>query len=364
MRWAPLAAFALFVISAAAWLARDPAVLQQAYPHGSSLNQGPYGASLARAYLERIGAAPRALTTPLAQTVLPASAVLLRLDVQEGRDGPPRAFTPEPMDAGLPAKEAELRMALTEAEEAFARSGGRLVLAIEGVPASGEARKVSLLLPGVHALSPSPPRRLAGGALVDVQPIFEHGEEPSIARRRIGSGEVYWLAEPELLLNARLGEGDGLPLLLALCAGRSPVFDEAVHGIAEDTGALFLLRRWGLGPALLLGALSALVLFWRRAVVAGPPADPFRDLRSDSVELVDSMAALYRKALSPDEALQLYRSGLVREMSLTLAIPEQRAAALLDAREPRLAAATSFRERLSLLASACERFRNEHRRRR
>ena len=75
------------------------------------------------------------------------------------------------------------------------------------------------------------------------------------------------------------------------------------------------------------------------------------------------MAALYQKALSPEEALQLYRTRVVHEMALTLAMPEQRAAALLDAREPRLAGATSFRERLSLLASACERFRDEHPRR-
>ena len=365
MRWAPLAAFALFAAVAAAWLARDPALKRRSYPPGSSLNEGPQGASLAREYLERIGARPGALTVPLPQAALPASTVLLRLDVKTVRDGPPAAL-PEKLDSardgGTAARPSPPPPALSAAEEAFARSGGRLVLAMEGEPASGEPRKVSLLLPGVRAVRPLVPRGLPKAALVDAQPIFEHGEAPSIVRVPLGAGEVFWLAQPELLLNARLGEADHLALLLALCAGRRPLFDEAVHGIVADSGALDLLRRWGLGPSLLLAALAALALFWRRAVIAGPPADPWRDARSESVELVDSMAALYQEALTPEEALQLYRTRVVHEIALTLAVPEPRAASVLDAHAPGLAAATSFRERLLLLASACERFRDEHRR--
>ena len=366
MRWAPLAAFALFAAIAAAWLARDPALRRRAYPAGSSLNEGPDGASLARAYLERTGAKPGALDTPLAQATLPASTVLLRLAIKGPRDAAPApALAEEPgADAGPPKKDAPSPSALSEAEEAFARAGGRLVLAIEGEPASGEARKVSLLLPSVRTLRPSSARGLPPAALVDAQPIFEHGETPSIVRARVGAGEVFWLSQPELLLNGKLPEADHLALLLALCAGRTPLFDEAAHGLGADRGPLDLLREWGLGPSLLLAALAALALFWRRAVIAGPPADPFRDPRSESVELVDSMATLYEKALTHEEALQLYRTRLVHEIALTLAVPEQRAAAILDSRVPGLAGATSFREQLALLASACERFRDEYRRRR
>ena len=372
MRWTPLAAFGLFAAIAVAWLARDPSVRLRTYPSGSSLELGPSGASLARAYLQQTGPSPTSLTVPLAQAALPPSAVLLRLDVEADRDQPQEPLLAAP-DAGPPAARRRPREAFSEAEDAFVRAGGRLVLAIRGERESGALavrgrrsgpHKVSPLLPGVVDLRPEAPRALPAAALIDAQPVFEHGESPSIARRVVGKGEVWWLAEPEMLLNAKLAEGDHLALLLALCAGRTPVFDEAAHGLGADLGPLDLLRRWGLGPALLLGACAALAGFWRRARTVGPPADPYRDARSESVELVDSLAALYRRALKPAEAVELYRSRVVREVALTLGIPEKRAGAILLERTPGVEAARGPAERLSILVQACERFRDEHRRRR
>jgi hypothetical protein len=366
VRWAPLLSFALFVAAAVAWLGREASTRRGMFPAGSSLEAGPEGASLARAYLERTGRHPQTLKVPLSQAALPPGTVLLRLDVAGNRDAPPAAMQ---ADGGRSPAKAP---ALSAAEEEFVRAGGRLVLAIAGEPESGSVavrgqrrpgpRKVSPLLPGVQDLRPEKPRLLPAAALVDAQPVFEHGETPSVARTLLGAGEVWWLAEPELLLNAHLGEGDHLALLLALCAGRAPVFDESVHGLGSQTGLFDLLQRWGLGPALLLLALAALASFWRRARTIGPPADPFADPRSESVELVDSLAALYRRALQPAEAVELYRHLVVRELATTLGIPEKRAETVLAGRVPALATAHGPRERLSLLVTACERFRNEHRR--
>lgn len=367
MRWAPFLAFAAFVAAAAAWLGAG--ARRGMFPAGSSLERGPEGASLARAYLERTGRHPSSLTVPLSQALLPADPVLLRLDAGERRDRE-QAGIPRP-DAGRSPAPAD---ALSPSEEDFVRAGGRLVLAIRGEPETGSVavrgqrragpRKVSPLLPGVHDLRPEKPRALPPAALVDAQPVFEHAETPSIARRLLGKGEVWWLAEPEMLLNARLGEGDHLALLLALCAGRAPVFDEFSHGLRSETGALDLLRQWGLGPSLLLGALAALASFWRRARTVGPPEEAFADPRSESVELVDSLAALYRRALQPAEAVSLYRNLVVRELAATLGIAEKRAERVLAERAPALAAAQGPREQLSILVTACERFRHEHRRRR
>jgi hypothetical protein len=343
-----VAAFALFVAVSAAWLARDPSVHRKTYPPGSSLELGPSGTSLARAYLQAVGGSPTSLTVPLERAALPPATVLLKIDLA------PPSWT------------------LSEAEESFVRAGGRLVLGMRGDRESGAVavrgersgpRKVSPLLPGVVDLRPEAPRSLPAAALVDAQPVFEHGESPSLARRRLGLGEIWWLAEPEMLLNERLGEGDHLALLLGLCAGRAAVFDEWAHGLATETGALDLLRQWGFGPALLVAALAGLAAFWRRARTVGPPADPFTDPRSESVELVDSLAALYRRALKPAEAADLYRMQVVREIALTLGVPEKRAEALLAERAPGLAIPQGPREQLSLLVNACERFRDEHRRR-
>ncbi len=376
MKWAPLAVFALFVAISVAWLGKDPAVRRKAYGPGSSLGTGPEGTSLARAYLEASGAHVSTFARPLAQASLPQRAVLLRIDPAGARDRPPATAGAAPEDGGTagagtsdkPRHQAPER-ALTAAEDAFVRAGGRLVLAIRGERAEGRARKVSPLLRGIGALETADPRALPAAALVDAQPVFERGEAPSVARRPLGSGEIWLLAEPELLFNRNLAAADHLALLLALAgSGRPVVFDEHVHGLRDDAGVLRLLRDWGLGPALLIAALALCAAFWRRAVTVGPPADPWRDPRAESVELVDSMAALYRRALSPAEALQLYRTRLLHEIALRLGVGEKRAEAVLrqyapDADPPQGRLSDSeFRARLGHLVSACERFRDEHRR--
>ena len=372
MKWAPLAVFTLFVAISVAWLGRDPALRRWAYGPGSSLGTGSDGTSLARAYLQASGARVSTSARPLAQASLPPRAVLLRIDPAGARDRPPPSMEAAPAEGGAPETPARPRHespegALTAPEDAFVRAGGRLVLAIRGDRAEGRARKVSPLLPGVGALETADPRVLPAAALLDAQPVFERGEAPSLVRRLLGSGDVWLLAEPELLFNRNLGAADHLALLLALAGGgRTVVFDEHVHGVRDEAGVLVLLRDWGLGPALLVGALALCAAFWRHAVTVGPPADPWRDPRAESVELVDSMAALYLRALSPAEALQLYRTRLLHEIALRLGVGEKRAEAVLreyapDPPQDRVSD-REFRAKLERLVSACERFRDEHRR--
>ncbi|TMB25322.1 MAG: DUF4350 domain-containing protein [Deltaproteobacteria bacterium] len=354
MRLAPTLVLVIFAAAALLWLSRDPAIHREGFPAGSSFGTGPEGTSLARAWLEATGSKVSTLSRPLDPAQLPAGAALLRLDAPPYRDG-----------ASPLAKDAP---ALTAQEEDLVRRGARLVLAIRGDESSGPSRKVSPLLPGVVTLKLAKPRRLRASALVDAQPVFEHGEAPSVARRPLGAGEVWFLSEPELFFNENLSQADNLVLLQELAGGGRPVvFDELLHGAGTDTGVLGLLRGWGLGPALLLAALGACAVAWRHAVTVGSPSDPWRDPRGESVELVDSMAALYQRSLSPGEALRLYRGHLVHEISLRLLVGEKRAEALFreyvpddDGDSGRLSD-SEFRARLGRLVSAWERFRDEHR---
>jgi len=354
MRLAPALVVVLFAAAAMVWLSRDPAIRQKAFPAGSSLGTGAEGTSLARAYLEATGSPVTTLSRPLDASRLPPGAVLLRLGATTSRDG-----ASSPLTRGA---------ALTPPEEGLVRQGGRLVLAISGDESSGPARKVSPLLPGVSKLEPPKARALPASALVEAQPVFEHGESLSVARRTLGAGEVWFLSEPELFFNANLPKAQHLGLLVALAGGGRPVFfDELSHGVRTDGGVVGLLREWGLGPALLVAALAACAVAWRQAVTVGPPSDPWRDPRAESVELIDSMAALYQRSLSPAEALRLYQGHLVHEISLRLLVGEKRAEALFRPYAPvddtgtgRLSEA-GFRTRLARLVSAWERFRDEHR---
>ena len=408
MRWAPAFAFLAYLAAALIWLGRDPALRRTAYDSGSSLGTGDDGASLARGYLAQRGGRASALLRPLAGEGLPRDAVVFRLDPQhraaieprEEAGGEPGISDSGISDSGisdagisdagisfgtLGRRGARSQVAdrahagpaastvLTSDEDDFVRAGGRLVLAIPGelIPDGAAARKTAPALAGVSRLSPAAPRALPAAALVDATPVFEHGEAPSVAVRSLGKGDVWFFSEPDLFLNARLGEADHLMALIALAAGRPVLFDEAAHGLRDDSGILGLLRRWGFGPALLFAALALGAAFWRAAATVGPPDDGFRDLRSEAVELVDSMAALYRRSLSPAEALQLYRGRLVHEIALRRGVSERRAEALLPELAPGLDlpargerfTSAAFRAQLSILVHAFQRSRDEHRRR-
>lgn len=357
MRWLPLIAVLVFLTAAVTWIGR--ARTQEAkssYPPGSSLLLGAPGLSQLRGVLEESGVSVATLTRSLRSARLPPNAVVFRLEPLAHH------FRPRAPDEEGPAP----RDTRDDEDEELLRGGGRLVLGVEGqvLEDEGAAVKVAPLLPGVDSLRPPAAFAIPGRLLVDAQPVFEHGEFPSVAVRRVGEGELWLLSEPALLHNEHLDKAQNLALGLALAGhGRPVFFDEAAHGEVDEGGALTLLRRWGLGPALLLGALALLAAFWRAAVILGPPADDYRETRLEAVDLVESMAALYDDALSPADALGLYRARLVQEIGLRKAVSERIAEELLPRYAPGLdPASKDFRSQLSLLTSGFSRLRDDHRR--
>jgi hypothetical protein len=144
--------------------------------------------------------------------------------------------------------------------------------------------------------------------------LFACGDVAVIARERIGEGELYVLSTPELLRNENLVRH--LALLAALAGkGRPVYFDEVPHGIVSGDGALALLKEWNLGPFLLLLLAVAALIFWRNGRRIGPPEEDFRDTRSDAVDLVRSLGALYRDVTSPAEGITLYHDALTRTIA-------------------------------------------------
>ena len=138
-----------------------------------------------------------------------------------------------------------------------------------------------------------------------------------LSRLPLGRGDVLVLAVPSVLENARLARADHLRLLEALVeTGRPIAFDEWTHGYGEDPGLVSLLLAWGFGPSLLAATLAFSLALWRGRTRVGPAqADP-GDVRSEAVDLVDSLSQLYDRALTRKDALALHADGLRATLAL------------------------------------------------
>jgi hypothetical protein len=316
-----------FLAGALAVVDRGGRRAEGTFAPASVYSDTPDGLSLAYRYLgERADVS--VLSEPVRAGTLPAGGVLFRIRPVRTPMRSPASHDEEggqveerPSDgmqpAGLPAA------LLAPAEDEWVRGGGRLVFGLEsdygpvgvsGGSGRGAVRKVFPLWPGVAVLQVDAPRALRMDA---AHTVFSRGSESILSRIVLGDGEVLLLAVPEVLENARLGRADHLGLLDALAgSGRPVVFDEWAHGLGQEEGVLVLLLEWGLGPALAVAALAFLLLLWRGRMRLGPEEDDAADERSEAVDLVDSLAQLYDRALSRREAATLQLRGFREAVSL------------------------------------------------
>ena len=325
-----LLAVAAFFIAGAIWIGSNR-VANFAFTPGSVSNTSSTGTSLAYAYLGRRGIV-KMLTTPLRNDAVPANAIVFRIDSADADD-----FDDEDDERGNKKTKA-VPFFLAPAEEEFVRGGGRLVLASSYFGGSLEMRddagkvavKVFPIWPGIETISLPESLGLAPRSLPrGMHTIFAGNGEAVVARQTIGAGEVIVVTVPEMFENKNLAADHHLALLIALAAEPAAVqpasrrryeprpifFDEYAHGIASDDGMLALMTEWRLGPLLVLGGIAALLTFWRNARRIGPPDAEERDTRSDAIDLVASLGALYGRSISSAEAIALYRAALERTVA-------------------------------------------------
>jgi hypothetical protein len=359
--WLLALALALYLIGVAVQVRYDRRSMREVFEAGSIFNTGDEGLSLAYGYLRTqaaragSGATVETFHRRIASDVLPERAVIFRvqpsiaplllveeeLAEEESEDG---KDTNDEEETFAPERTPPL---LTDGEEAWVRGGGRLVLAVAGLygpleldPIQGKAtvRKVFPLWPGVSRLVPEDPDGLAGPPLAAGHALYLAGESPVVARLPIGSGEVFLLSIPEIFSNARLGQAQHLAFLESLSGiheGRPVLFDERAHGLGETAGLFETLGGWGLGPLVLLAGLTAATALWRAALRIGPPERDDRDTRSEAVELLDSLADLYDRALGRGDAIRLYHESFVHAVAAETGLRgpalEARVRGLLDA---------------------------------
>lgn len=376
--WAAFVAGALWVVEAGGRRSAG------GFPPGSVFNPTPEGLSLAYGYLgerSRLAGGSRPAPAVLAERPradnLPPEGVLFR--VRPTRS--PHAVSPE--ETGK-EKGVTRRPLLTSAEDAWVRAGGRLVLAVASsygpltlTPGrfAPRARKVFPLWPGVQQIAPVGPAPAPGGPpAADAHAVFLAGDAPILSRLPLGQGDVILLVTPEVLENSRLGFADHLRLLEALAeAGRPVVFDEWAHGLERDGGLLDRLLAWGFGPSLVVGALAFALALWRGRARLGPEETEPPETRSEAVDLVDSLAQLYERALSRRDAASLHFQAFRRAVSLRTGLVggalDRRVRDLLGKGPPPLPAAgeipaSDFARRLSLVNDGYRRLHEHARTRR
>lgn len=380
MKWLPLLAAGLFALATVLWLARDPTLAHELYGIGSSLDFADHGTSRLRAYMEGPGQLHvTTLARPLGHEAISPTGVVFRLR--------PRVHSlalREFISPNRPVPAAEPGSLLTADEERWVTGGGRLILAIDDpyhgmrrVPVSGPLQHVLPISDYAWELAPSSVYALAGPVIESAVAFIVAENQPVVMRQPRGAGEVWLLAIPEIWSNQHLAQRDHLAFALALADHRPVWFDESVHALSRDVGPFELAKQWGLGPFLLLGLISCLAYAWRNHRIIGPPADTWRDHRSESVDGIAALAVLYGRALTDRALLALFQRRLVRETALLLGLSPVKANELVQRQlgpYPVTSTTTStttvkptaaaFTARLHLLVTAYRKLRHEHRRRR
>jgi len=319
-----LVAIAAFFAAAVLWIGNDRSAGEHAFDTFSIENTSDSGLSLAFAYLRRSGHRVVRLDAPLRPGLVARNGVVIRAGEMISAQ-----FRDEDEDEDQPRKTKLKRYSpvLTATEDEWVRGGGRLVLATAEsfgplhfstfMTKTKQASKVFPIWPDVAALPLPEPRGIVLASLPPrAHAVFTADSHPIVTREAIGAGELILIAVPEVLQNANLRSRNALAFLSALAgSNRTVYFDESIHGFEQDDGAVAILKEWGFGPFLLIVAIGALLLYWRNVKRVGPAEDDYRETRSDAVDLVHSLGALYKSSMTDEEALGMYRDALVRTVA-------------------------------------------------
>lgn len=317
--WPLVLAIVFFAAAGLLWIVSDRRAAQRVYDEYSTPNTSEKGLSLAYGYLAKTRKV-EILDAPFGREPIERNAVVFRF-----ARNLPTFFDPEELDEKVigPPK-PKMEPLLNDTEEAFVRAGGRFVIAADegafpvSVLEEQSAKKVFPIWPGVTIKLEYPCKCAAGFDRLPprMHAIFSSGRHTIMARERIGAGELIVFSEPSTLNNEYLR--NHLPLLDALAGENRPVyFDEVLHGIVRDDGALAMMQDWNLGPFLLMALGTTALLFWRHGRRIGFPDDEYRETRSDAVDLVRSLGALYHDVTDDAAAIALYYDSLKRTVALT-----------------------------------------------
>lgn len=218
-----------------------------------------------------------------------------------------------------------------ETVAAWVESGGRLVLLgtgagrmLGGLEVDGDGNEigtgvvspvaVSAYTQGIERVDFGPGRLLVPDT--DWAVHFKDNTGQGLITRKLGEGEVVWVASPYPVSNAGISRADNarLGVLLAWVGGRDVYFDEYHHGYIKGGGLWERLSNGG-RVAVVLGVLALVLILAGPARRLGPPIAERVVPQARTGAYTAALAELYRRAGARREALETLEEGLSRSLA-------------------------------------------------
>jgi hypothetical protein len=267
----------------------------------------------------------------------------------------PRVLVVLPKRAGLPGEHKR-----TWLEETWLRPPARAAQVLDAAGLAGEVTRVASTTFTTNELGVAPtiggPVQLLAGT-TDLEPVVASEAGILVGVLHAGAEELWVLADPDVIENHGLGDGDNARFALALIAraagdqGQVVVFDETLHG---HVAAPSLLRELATFPLALASASVLLglgVWIWAASGRFGPVVPPPPAIAPGKTFLVDNTAELMRQGGHSALALERYFTATLADVARRLHVPPGLAGAELRAHLAALARA----RRVSLEIAALER---------
>ena len=157
--------------------------------------------------------------------------------------------------------------------------------------------------------------------------LFSQTErQPLVATAVVGSGRVVWLSAPTPLMNEHLAKVDNLTLLLNLAGppgDRQVLWDEHYHGNTRSlwSYAVNTPLPWIAAQAGLIFGCAVFAFGRRRTPVRPRVETP----RTSSLEFIDMLSVLYRRAKAAPAAVAAARGRLLRAATSVCGVTGDRA---------------------------------------
>jgi hypothetical protein len=137
--------------------------------------------------------------------------------------------------------------------------------------------------------------------------IYSVANEPVIIERKYGQGSIVLMTENFLLSNEAMRDYRYPELISWLVgSGHTVIFDETHLGVAEESGIVSLIRRFGLLPFAASLLLLALLYLWRSSLPLIPSAKTVSDQSVIAAgNHFSGLVNLLRRSVDPKELLKV-----------------------------------------------------------